>query len=67
MCGLDLKQNELFSYRALEQRIPNDRTPHPQSGLVDTALPSMDRDIGELDAALGLPPKRLLRTSLLSG
>jgi hypothetical protein len=24
MLGLDLKQNELFSYTTLEQRIPND-------------------------------------------
>ncbi|HIE1384616.1 TPA: hypothetical protein ACXJSM_006501, partial [Pseudomonas aeruginosa] len=44
MRGLDLKQNELFSYTTLEQRIPNDHPLRPLRGLVDTVLASMDRD-----------------------
>ncbi|WGL63998.1 hypothetical protein QDX81_03215 [Pseudomonas sp. CW003PS] len=32
MRGLDLKQNELFSYTTLEQRIPNDHPLRPLRG-----------------------------------
>jgi hypothetical protein len=32
MRGLDLKQNELFSYTTLEQRIPSDHPLRPRAG-----------------------------------
>ncbi|TEC06505.1 IS5 family transposase [Pseudomonas aeruginosa] len=68
MRGLDLKQNELFSYTTLEQRIPNDHPLRPLRGLVDTVLASMDRDFDGLYSTLGrasIAPERLLRASLL--
>ena len=64
MRGLDLKQNELFSYTTLEQRIPNDHPLRPLRGLVDTVLASMDRDFDGLYSTLGrasIAPERLLR------
>jgi hypothetical protein len=48
--GLDLKQNELFSYTTLEQRTLND---HPLRELVNSVLSSMDRDFDGLYATLG--------------
>lgn len=68
MRGLDLKQNELFSYTTLEQRIPNDHPLRPLRGLVDTVLASMDRDFDGLYSTLGrasIAPERLLCASLL--
>jgi len=68
MRGLDLKQNELFSYATLEQRIPSDHPLRPLRGLVDTVLASMDRDFDGLYATPGrasITPERLLRASLL--
>ncbi len=68
MRGLDLKQNELFSYTTLEQRIPNDHPLRPLRELVDAVLASMDRDFDGLYSTLGrasIAPERLLRASLL--
>lgn len=48
MRGLDIKQNELFSYTTLEQRIPHDHLLRPLRGQVDTVLASMDRDFDGL-------------------
>lgn len=58
MRGLDLKQNELFSYTTLEQRIPNDHPLRPLRGLVDTVLASMDRDFDGLYSTLDGPRLR---------
>lgn len=68
MRELDLKQNELFSYTALEQRIPNYDPLRPLRQLVDTVLTSMDQDFDGLYSTLGrasIAPERLLRASLL--
>lgn len=68
MRGLDLKQNELFSYTTLEQRIPNDHPLRPLRELVDAVLASMDWDFDGLYSTLGrasIAPERLLRASLL--
>ena len=48
MRGLDLKQNELFSYTTLEQRIPDDHPLRPLRELVDTVLASMDQNFDRL-------------------
>jgi transposase len=68
MRGPDLKQNDLFSYTTLEQRIPKDHPLRPLRELVDTVLASMDRDFDALYSTLGqasIAPVRLLRASLL--
>ncbi len=53
MRGLDLKQNELFSYTTLEQRTPDDHPLRPLRELVDSVLASMDQDFDELYSTLG--------------
>ncbi|AJE19816.1 Transposase IS4 family (plasmid) [Azotobacter chroococcum NCIMB 8003] len=68
MRGLDLKQDELFSYTTLEQRIPSDHPLRPLRKLVDTVLASMDQDFDGLYSTRGrasIAPERLLRASLL--
>ncbi|GAB3395637.1 hypothetical protein GCM10027514_43430 [Azotobacter armeniacus] len=68
MRGLDLEQDELFSYPALEQRIPNDHPLRPLRRRLDTILASMDRDFDGLHSRLGrasIAPERLLRASSL--
>jgi transposase len=68
MRGLGLKQNELFSYATLEQRIPNDHPLRPPREFVDAVLASMGRGFDGLYSVLGwasIAPERLLRASLL--
>ncbi len=68
MRGSDLKQDNLFSYTTLEQRIPADHPLRPLRVLVETVLVSMDRDFDGLYSTLGrssIAPERLLRASLL--
>ena len=68
MRGPDIHQQELFSHRTLEERVPVDRPLRLVRVLVDGILKSMDADFGKLDSAIGcpsIPPERLLRTSLL--
>jgi transposase len=68
MRGEDLKQDELFSYGSLEERVPADHPLRPIRAMVDEALKQMS---GRLDAIYGLegrrsiPPERLLRALLL--
>jgi transposase len=68
MRGIDQSTQELFAYRSLEDRIPQDHPLRPFKALVDTVLTSMDSDFEALYSTTGrasIPPERLLRGSLL--
>lgn len=69
MCGLGLKQNELFSYTTPEQHIPDDHPLRPLRELVDAVLASMNQDFDGLSplplGRASIAPERLLRASLL--
>ena len=68
MRGLDLQQQELFSYGSLEQRIPADHPRRPMRAMVEEALEPPDGHFDELYDDEGRPsmaPERLLRTQLL--
>ena len=63
MRGADVTQEDLFSYRTLEERIPAD---HPLRQL--SLLTTMDAELDALYAKTGresIPPERLLRASLI--
>ena len=42
MRGDDRQQGSMFSYRSLEDRIPEDHPLHPMREMVDSALEEMD-------------------------
>ena len=68
MRGLDLQQQELFSYGSLEQRIPADHPLRPIRAMVDQALERLDEHFDELyddDGRPSIAPERLLRAQLL--
>jgi transposase len=68
MRGADITQNELFSYRTLEERIPSSHPIRNLRKVVDLLLRSMDSEFAGLYAKAGrrsIPPERLLRASLL--
>lgn len=68
MRGVDSTQNELFSYRTLESRIPNDHSLRKLRCLVDILLTTLDEEFDALYARrsrASIPPERLLRVSLL--
>ena len=68
MRGSDITQNELFSYRTLEERIPSAHPIRNLRKVVDLLLRSMDSEFAGLYAKAGrpsIPPERLLRASLL--
>ena len=68
MRGLDITQEELFSYRTLEERIPIDHPIRIFRKVVDVLLRSMDAELEGLYAQTGrysIPPERLLRASLI--
>lgn len=68
MRGTDHTTGELFSYRPLEARIPQDHRLHPFKVLVDSLLRSMDEAFESLYAPTGrasIPPGHLLRAALL--
>lgn len=68
MRGIDLQQQELFSYGSLEQRIPADHPLRPVRAMVDRALAQLDERFDELYEEEGRPsiaPERLLRAQLL--
>lgn len=68
MRGADITQEELFSYRTLEERIPAEHPLRPLRAVVDILLKTMDAELDALYAGIGresIPPERLLRASLI--
>jgi transposase len=68
MRGADLTQEELFSYRTLEERIPKDHPLRKLRAVVDILLTTLDSELDALYARTGresIPPERLLRASLI--
>jgi transposase len=68
MRGDDQQQSGMFSYVALEERIPQDHPLRPIRQAVDEIFRAMNRDFDGLYAKTGrpsIPPERLLRALLL--
>jgi transposase len=68
MRGADITQEELFSYRTLEERVPKDHPLRKLRAVVDILLTTMDSELDALYAKTGrasIPPEWLLRASLL--
>ena len=68
MRGPDQKQEEVFSYVSLEERVPADHPLRKIRELVDRVLKEMSAQFGKLYAEVGRPsiaPERLLRALLL--
>jgi transposase len=68
MRGADITQEELFSYRTLEARIPKNHPLRKLRAVVDMLLTPLDGEFDALYARRGrdsIPPERLLRASLL--
>jgi len=68
MRGADITQEELFSVRTLEERIPKDHPLRKLRAVVDVLLRTMDADFAARYAKTGrasIPPERLLRASWL--
>ena len=68
MRGSDREQGSMFSYVALEKRIPQDHPLRPMREMVDAALKRLSPRFSSLYADSGrpsIPPERLLRALLL--
>ena len=68
MRGSDCEQGSMFSYVALEKRIPQDHPLRPMREMVDEALKRLSPGFSSLYADSGrpsIPPERLLRALLL--
>jgi len=68
MRGADITQEELFSFRTLEARIPQKHPLRELRKVVDLLLATLDDEFDAVYARRGrdsIPPERLLRTSLL--
>src|SRR5499427_2841373 len=68
MRGNDPKQDAMFSYVSLEQRVPVEHPLRPLRTMVDDILKEMSPRFAKLYAAMGrpsIPPERLLRALLL--
>jgi len=68
MRGADITQVSLFSYRSLEERIPQAHPLRKLRMVVDAILATMDSELDVLYATTGrdsIPPERLLRASLI--
>lgn len=64
----DTKQQVFFSFKSIEDRIPQDHPIRPLKKLVDEALERLSRDFDRLYAKTGrpsIPPEQLLRALLL--
>ena len=64
----DVTQHSLYSYRTLEERIPNAHSLRKLRVLVDAILANMNDDFQALYSRCGRPsiaPERLLRASLI--
>lgn len=62
------KQNVLFSYRSIEDRIPKKHPIRPLKELVDQALDRLDDDFERLYSKVGrpsIPPEQLIRALLV--
>jgi transposase len=70
MRGDDLRDDGLFSYISLEQRIPQDHPLRRLRGLVDPLLKAMSPRFSQMYSRVGRPsiaPEKLLRALLLQG
>lgn len=68
MRGADITQEDLFSYRTLESRIPKKHPLRKLRQVVDLLLATLNDEFDALYARRGrdsIPPERLLRASLL--
>jgi len=68
MRGADITQSALFSYRTLEDRIPQAHPLRKPRAIVAEILASMDAELDALYADTGresIAPERLLRASLI--
>ncbi len=68
MRGPDQRQDEMFSYVSMEERIPADHPLRAMRSMVDPILASLSPHFSKLYAATGrpsIPPERLLRALLL--
>lgn len=68
MRGRDQQQSALFSYRTLEERVPQDHPLRPIRQITDRILRSLEGDLEALYARTGrpsVPPERLLRAVVL--
>jgi len=64
----DSKQQVFFSFKSIEDRIPQDHPIRPLKRLVDEALHRLSRDFDRLYSKVGrpsIPPEQLLRALLL--
>lgn len=68
MRGVDADQQELFSYKSIEDRIPKDHPIRPLRNIVDGILAELSNDFEELYSKYGrqsIAPERLLRALLI--
>src|SRR5687768_16050385 len=68
MRGDDVRQDVLFSYRSVEDRVPPDHPLRAMQALVDPVLAALAPRFAAMYAAGGrpsIPPERLLRARLL--
>lgn len=68
MRGHDPKQDELYSYVSMEERIPQDHPLRNMRGMVDELLKGLSPRFSKLYASVGrpsIPPEQLLRALLL--
>lgn len=63
-----MKQQVFFSFRSIEERIPEDHPIRPLKELVDTCLKKLSEDFDRLYSKTGrssIPPEQMLRAQLL--